>query len=55
MTFYTRDTPARQTERKEVSRRKTKTKKKKKKKKRFRRRRRNEDDENAFLLSVLFF
>ena len=53
MTFYTRDTPARQTERKEVSRRKTKTKKKKKK--RFRRRRRNEDDENAFLLSVLFF
>ena len=54
MTFYTRDTPARQTERKEVSRRKTKTKTKKKKK-RFRRRRRNEDDENAFLLSVLFF
>ena len=54
MTFYTRDTPARQTERKEVSRRKTKTKKKKKKK-RFRRRRRNEDDENTFLLSVLFF
>jgi|TARA_B100001142_G_scaffold238185_1_gene236828 hypothetical protein len=53
LTFYTRDTPARQTERKEVSRRKTKTKKKKKK--RFRRRRRNEDDENAFLLSVLFF
>ena len=53
MTFYTRDTPARQTERKEVSRRKTKTKKKKKK--RFRRRRRNEDDENTFLLSVLFF